>query len=229
MKVCNNCGNKNLMVSKKESSIIKGAKYVACTGENGCGNIMLLINGILAPTPTDNNGVLMLDATECFHSLVNIDSIESLEKEAALADIHTIEQAQTYIEKQIELQLKKGILISEDELINSCDENCDECFEGCSDFEKRKAEAIANDQPVYLETKTVSASIDSMEPTEEIQISEVKPVGNYLLLLSNGEKQVYMGTSKDFMINIINNIGSQDFALFELKHIELKQEVKYSF
>ena len=51
---------------------------------------------------------------------------------------------------------------------------------------------------------------------------------NYLVILPSGEKHVYRNCSKEFILSIINSIGSH-VQLFELNEIELKSEVKYSF
>lgn len=234
MKKCSNCGNEKLMVSVKESKLIKGAKYAACTD---CGNMMILINNLLLPTPTEDSPrtkLLIQDASDCFDSLMSLGGVASLDGKTTpieIQPIQTLEHAKKYIEDQLDLHEnieKEDYNEYIDEQLE-CDENCDECADGCPDFDEKKAEAIANDEPVYRESKTVSAAIDMADfPVEEIQVTEVKASGNYLLLLPNGEKQLYMNTSKDFIINIINDIGSH-FSLFELKYVDLKSEVKYSF
>lgn len=235
MKKCSNCGNEKLMVSVKESKLIRGAKYAACTD---CGNMMILINGLLLPTPTEDSPrtkLLIQDASDCFDSLMSLGGVASLDGKTTpieIQPIQTLEHAQKYIEDQLYLHMTHVEEEDYEEYIDdqfSCDEECDRCSEGCPDFDEKKAEAIANGQPVYQESKTMSAAVDmSGFPVEEINVTEVKPSGNYLLLLPNGEKQLYMNTSKGFIINIINDIDT-DFSLFELKLVDIKSEVKYSF
>lgn len=70
------------------------------------------------------------------------------------------------------------------------------------------------------------------EADEELSLkaaSELKTENNnYLVILPSGEKRMFRNCSKEFLLNIINTIGTQ-VEVFELKEIELKQEVKYSF
>ena len=66
MKKCNLCNSENLMKSSKESRLVPGANYVAC---KSCGNVMMLSNDVLIPTPQQNNAMvktMIEDAANAF-------------------------------------------------------------------------------------------------------------------------------------------------------------------
>lgn len=66
MNNCKNCNSTNLMTSAGESKLIPGAKYVAC---RDCGNVMMLVDETLIPTPTTETEMtktMIEDATQCF-------------------------------------------------------------------------------------------------------------------------------------------------------------------
>lgn len=240
MKQCVNCGSENLMTSNKESSFIPGAKYAVC---KSCGNVMFLLNDTLIATPTNDTPrtkLLIQDATDCFDETGRgiAASLDGKTMPVDIQPIQTIESIQEYIAQQLlainnedddEFEEDEDDYEEEEEYEEyieeefDCDKDCDACIEGCPDFEDRKTEALLNGTPIYEETKTVKAAVDMQDPIETIQVTEVKR-HNYLILLSSGEKQLYMNTSKDFMLNIINDIGMKDrsFRLFELNEINVK-------
>lgn len=213
MKKCNNCGNENLMVSKKESGVIKGANYVACTE---CGNIMLLINDTLLPTPNDNSPqtkLLIQDAADCFDSLM-VMGAASLDGKTTPVDIQpsqTLDGLQDYVNSQLNEALNDEVEEDEEEYEDICD--CEIC--NCN----------LEEEPLFEK--------DVYEGDRDLSVAIAQDVYNqegddYLVILPSGEKQVYMDTSKDFIVNIVNNIGSH-VRLFKISEVELKKEVRYNF
>ena len=116
--------------------------------------------------------------------------------------------------------------------INAALENEEECHE--EEYDDLESEHYEDDYKDDYEDDECTCSecvcdnyIEEMK--EEIMNDPFRPEGNdYLLILPSGEKQMFRNTSKEFMVNIINDIGSH-IMLYELKPIELKKEVKYSF
>lgn len=213
MKKCNNCGNENLMVSKKESGVIKGANYVACTE---CGNIMLFINDTLLPTPNDNSPqtkLLIQDAADCFDSLM-VMGAASLDGKTTPVDIQpsqTLDGLQDYVNSQLNEALNDEVEEDEEEYEDICD--CEIC--NCN----------LEEEPLFEK--------DVYEGDRDLSVAIAQDVYNqegddYLVILPSGEKQVYMDTSKDFIVNIVNNIGSH-VRLFKISEVELKKEVRYNF
>lgn len=232
MKQCVNCGNENLMTSNKESSFIPGAKYAVC---KSCGNVMFLLNDTLIATPTNDSPrtkLLIQDAADCFGQSEIAASLDGRTIPVDVQPSQTIKSIQEYVEQQLRIINDEANNDEDDfeeeeyeEYIEEefdCDKDCDACIEGCPDFEDRKTEALLNGTPIYEETKTVKAAVDMQDPIETIQVTEIKR-HNYLILFSSGEKQLYMNTSKDFMLNIINDIGMKDrsFRLFELNEVNV--------
>lgn len=199
MKICNSCGNKNLIVSTKKSDIIKGANYVACLD---CGNIMLILNDEMLPTPTSNTPqtkLLIQDAANCFDSLM-VGGAASLNGKTTPTDIQpsqALEGIQDYINHYLCLEE-----YFEEDDPDEC-EGCDDCCSCVCDID---TECTCQENSNYSYIKD----------------------DDYLLILPSGEKQIYRNCSKDFMMNIINDIGS-NVKLFNIKEIELKSEVKYTF
>lgn len=218
MKKCSNCQNDRLMVSQKESKVIQGAKYVACPN---CGNIMLLINDIIVPTPTDNSPqtkLLIQDAADCFDSLAMLGAA-SLDGQTTPVDIQptqALENANKYVENAINAALEDEEEYHEEEYDDLESEHYEDDYK--DDYEDDECTCSEYVCDNYIE-----------EMKEEIMNDPFRPEGNdYLLILPSGEKQMFRNTSKEFMVNIINDIGSH-IMLYELKPIELKKEVKYSF
>lgn len=202
MKKCLNCNNENLMLSEKESNLIPNAKYATCSS---CGNVMFLINDILIATPTNDNArtkLLIQDAANCF----NMPGIASLDGKTTPVEVQpkqTIESIQEYIQQQLEDHEE----YDDDDYYDYEDEEYDD----------------------YIEVEMSEEDEKELQETIEKAEKGYEPDPNYMILLLNsGEKHLYMNTSPEFMVNIINDI-KEPFSLFELKHIELKTEVKYSF
>lgn len=206
MKKCLNCNSESLKISERESSLIPSAKYAVC---HHCGNAMFVINDQLIATPTNNNPrtkLLIQDAADCF----NMNGAASLDGKTTPVDIQpaqTIDSIKSYIEEQ----LNKANYDFDDE---------DEYYDEEDDYDYY-------DDKEEIDSEEEFVTVANTEPV--IETNEFKPNPNYMILLHNSrEKHLYMNTSPDFVINIINDI-KEPFSLFELKHIELKTEVKYSF
>lgn len=204
MKKCNNCGNiTKLIVSTRQSAIIKDAHYVSCLD---CGNVMLMVNNKIIPTPTSNTPqtkLLIQDAANCFDALM-VNGVASLDGKTTPTDIQpsqVLQELQDYVDYYI--------YHGDEEDLDECD-CCNEC---CSCVCDQDSACTCQELAICEEEKiTVNTTVNK----------------DYLLISSSGEKQVYQNCSKDFMINIINDIGT-DFSLFELKPVELKSKVKYTF
>lgn len=234
MKKCLNCNSESLTVSNKESSLIPSAKYVSCMH---CGNVMFDINDQLIATPTNDNArtkLLIQDAADCF-GMEGIASLDGKTTPVEMQPKQTIDSIKEYIERQLldkEERTCNCDFDCDDEEYDEeydCEGNCDECADGCPDFEDVKSDALSSGQPVYKEVKRYNVAIDMQDPIVSTEVYEIPVKKNYMVLLHNtNEKHLYMNTSSDFVLNIINDI-KEPFSLFELKHIPLKTEIKYSF
>lgn len=204
MKNCLNCNSENLMVSEKESNLIPSAKYVTC---RSCGNVMFRIQDTLIATPTDDNSrtkLLIQDAANCF-GMEGAASLDGKTIPVEIQPVQTIESIKAYIEDQLQ---KENYDFDEDD--------CDE------EYEEEEYDEYIEKEMTEEEREDLQAIIEEAEKGYE-------PDPNFMILLHNsGEKHMYMNTSPEFMLNIINDI-KEPFSLFELKHIPLKTEVKYSF
>jgi hypothetical protein len=63
---CALCNSTNLLKAEKESALIKNAHYTNCMD---CGNVMILLNDTLIPTPTEDNEMtkaMIEDAAQAF-------------------------------------------------------------------------------------------------------------------------------------------------------------------
>ena len=79
MNTCVNCKNEDLIISTRESRVMPNTKYAACCQ---CGKVMLLINNMLLPTPTDDTPqtkLLIQDAADCFDNLSSLGMAASLD------------------------------------------------------------------------------------------------------------------------------------------------------
>lgn len=201
MKQCLNCNSENLMISEKESNLIPTAKYATC---RSCGNVMFVINDALISTPTNDSArtkLLVQDAADCFNMNNVVASLDGRSVPVEIQPIQAIESIKEYVEQQLQKTFE------EEEYEESID---DEMFE-----QEYDDELMLSDE----EAKAIQDQLNG----------KFKPHPNYMILLHNsGEKHLYMNTSQDFMLNIINDI-KEPFSLFELNHIKLKTEVKYSF
>lgn len=223
MKKCLNCNSESLMISEKESSLIPSAKYAVC---HHCGNTMFVINEQLIATPTNDNPrtkLLIQDAADCF----GMEGAASLDGRTMPVDIQpsqTIESIKSYIEEQL---TKDNYEFEDDEY----DYEEEDYYE--DDIDEEDEESIPTLEITGVDSdalKSVALTKPTIEPIiPEAQTNTFVANPNYMILLHNsGEKHLYMNTSPDFILNIINDI-KEPFSLFELQHVPLKTEVKYSF
>lgn len=218
---CNLCNSENLMESLKESRLISGAKYVTC---KSCGNVMILSNGVLIPTPQTNDKMtqaMIEDAAIAFseNGKLMAASLTSKNCENEIQPTTVQDLMQDYVNNFINSMNE----LEED--ICDCDNcDCEDCdCEDYIDFDKFDESEENYD---YLET-VHEAEVDkklSLETASTLKTDN----NNYLVVLPSGEKRMFRNCSKQFLLNIINTIGTH-VEVFELKEIELKQEVRYSF
>ena len=212
---CNLCNSENLMESSKESRLIPGAKYVAC---KSCGNVMILTNGVLIPTPQTRDKMpqnIIEDAAIAVSENASLMAVsltgETLENEMQPSTVKNL--VQEYVNKHMDSMEEK----SEEYLWDCDDYDCDKDFIDFDD-EEENYEYLG-----IIPESDVNKNI-SLEAA-----STLKAEGrDYLVIHPSGTKHVYKNCSKQFLLDIINSIGSK-VEVFELKEIELKQEVKYSF
>lgn len=205
---CNLCNSEKLMESLKESRLISGAKYVTC---KSCGNVMILSNGVLIPTPQTNN--------EMTKAMIEDAAMAFSENGRLMAASLTGKNYENDIQPTTVQNLMQDYVNDYIDSINELEEDicdCDNC--DCEDCDEEDYD--------FLETMFIE------EADEELSLkaaSELKTENNnYLVILPSGEKRMFRNCSKEFLLNIINTMGTQ-VEVFELKEIELKQEVKYSF
>ena len=212
---CNLCNSENLMESSKESRLIPGAKYVAC---KSCGNVMILTNGVLIPTPQTRDKMtqnIIEDAAIAFSENATLMAVsltgETLENEMQPSTVKNL--VQEYVNKHMDSMEEKL-----EEYLCDCDDyDCDKDFIDFDDEEK------SYEYLGIIPESDVNKNI-SLETASTLK-AEGK---DYLVIHPSGTKHVYKNCSKQFLLDIINSIGSK-VEVFELKEIELKQEVKYSF
>ena len=201
MKKCNLCNSENLMKSSKESRLVPGANYVAC---KSCGNVMMLSNDVLIPTPQQNNAMvktMIEDAANAFseNGLLMGVSLTGRNFENDVQPTTVQNLVQDYVNNYID---------SMEEL----EEN----------YEYLKKIPITN-----LDKEMSITNLD-----KEISLKTASTLNkegkDYLLIKPSGEKIVFKNCSKEFLLNIINDMKVQ-VEVFELNEIKLKQEVKYSF
>ena len=218
---CNLCNSENLMESLKESRLIPGAKYVTC---KSCGNVMILTNGVLIPTPQTNDKMTQ--------AMIEDAAIAFSENGKLMAASLTGKNCENEIQPTTVQDLMQDYVNNFINSINELEEDicdCDNCdCEDCDcedyiDFDKFDESEENYD---YLET------VHEAEVNKKLSLetaSTLKAEGkDYLVIHPSGTKHVYKNCSKQFLLDIINSIGSK-VEVFELKEIELKQEVKYSF
>lgn len=212
---CNLCNSENLMESLKESRLIPGAKYVAC---KSCGNVMILTNGVLIPTPQTRDKMtqnIIEDAAIAFSENASLMAVsltgETLENEMQPSTVKNL--VQEYVNKHMDSMEEK----LEEHLCDCDDYDCDKDF---IDFD---------DEEENYEYLGIIPESDVNKKLSLETASTLKAEGkDYLVIHPSGTKHVYKNCSKQFLLDIINSIGSK-VEVFELKEIELKQEVKYSF
>lgn len=221
MKKCNLCNSENLLTSKGKSQLLKDAYYVSCMD---CGNVMILTNDTLIPTPTDDTKMtkaMIEDAARAF----SLNQEMLLQAASLTADNNMEPHIQpTTVKDAMQAYVNMHLHNAQEESLCECDE-CD----------------CENDEEEYIDFDDFDESEENYEylevvPAEEVDknlsletASMLRTNGsNYLVILPSGEKHVYKNCSKEFILSIINSIGSH-VQLFELNEIELKSEVKYSF
>lgn len=218
---CNLCNSENLMESLKESRLIPGAKYVTC---KSCGNVMILSNGVLIPTPQTNDKMtqaMIEDAAIAFseNGKLMAASLTGKNCENEIQPTTVQDLMQDYVNNFINSMNE----LEED--ICDCDNcDCEDC--DCEDYIDFDNFDESEENYDYLET-VHEAEVDKNISLEAA--STLKAEGrDYLVIHPSGAKHVYKNCSKQFLLDIINSIGSK-VEVFELKEIELKQEVRYSF
>ena len=212
---CNLCNSENLMESSKESRLIPGAKYVAC---KSCGNVMILTNGVLIPTPQTRDKMtqnIIEDAAIAFSENATLMAVsltgETLENEMQPSTVKNL--VQEYVNKHMD----------------SMEEKLEEYLCDCDDYDCDKDFIDFDDEEENYEYLGIIPESDVNKKLSLETASTLKAEGkDYLVIHQSGTKHVYKNCSKQFLLDIINSIGSK-VEVFELKEIELKQEVKYSF
>lgn len=212
---CNLCNSENLMESSKESRLIPGAKYVAC---KSCGNVMILTNGVLIPTPQTRDKMtqnIIEDAAIAFSENATLMAVsltgETLENEMQPSTVKNL--VQEYVNKHMD----------------SMEEKLEEYLCDCDDYDCDKDFIDFDDEEENYEYLGIIPESDVNKNISLEAASTLKAEGrDYLVIHPSGTKHVYKNCSKQFLLDIINSIGSK-VEVFELKEIELKQEVRYSF
>lgn len=212
---CNLCNSENLMESLKESRLIPGAKYVTC---KSCGNVMILTNGVLIPTPQTNDKMtqnIIEDAAIAFSENATLMAVsltgETLENEMQPSTVKNL--VQEYVNKHMD----------------SMEEKLEEYLCDCDDYDCDKDFIDFDDEEENYEYLGIIPESDVNKKLSLETASTLKAEGkDYLVIHPSGTKHVYKNCSKQFLLDIINSIGSK-VEVFELKEIELKQEVRYSF
>lgn len=212
---CNLCNSENLMESLKESRLIPGAKYVAC---KSCGNVMILTNEVLIPTPQTRDKMtqnIIEDAAIAFSENATLMAVsltgETLENEMQPSTVKNL--VQEYVNKHMD----------------SMEEKLEEYLCDCDDYDCDKDFIDFDDEEENYEYLGIIPESDVNKKLSLETASTLKAEGkDYLVIHPSGTKHVYKNCSKQFLLDIINSIGSK-VEVFELKEIELKQEVKYSF
>lgn len=212
---CNLCNSENLMESLKESRLIPGAKYVTC---KSCGNVMILTNGVLIPTPQTRDKMtqnIIEDAAIAFSENASLMAVsltgETLENEMQPSTVKNL--VQEYVNKHMD----------------SMEEKLEEYLCDCDDYDCDKDFIDFDDEEENYEYLGIIPESDVNKKLSLETASTLKAEGkDYLVIHPSGTKHVYKNCSKQFLLDIINSIGSK-VEVFELKEIELKQEVRYSF
>lgn len=212
---CNLCNSENLMESLKESRLIPGAKYVAC---KSCGNVMILTNGVLIPTPQTRDKMtqnIIEDAAIAFSENASLMAVsltgETLENEMQPSTVKNL--VQEYVNKHMD----------------SMEEKLEEYLCDCDDYDCDKDFIDFDDEEENYEYLGIIPESDVNKNISLETASTLKAEGkDYLVIHPSGTKHVYKNCSKQFLLDIINSIGSK-VEVFELKEIELRQEVRYSF
>lgn len=225
-KNCILCNSERLYTSGKESLLIKGAKYTSCLS---CGNVMIDYNNTLIPTPQDDNEMtkaMIEDAAKAFElngaKLMAVSLTEEKNMESHMQPTTVKENMQNYVN----MHIHKFDELDEDEIEEFSDfDECD-CEEELIDFDDFDGNYD------YLVEQPIEVEVEKEEADKELSLqvaSELRTEGrDYLLVMPDGRKQVYLKCSKEFIKSIINSVGSH-VQLFELNEIELKTEVTYSF
>lgn len=205
MRQCNLCNSEKLIESVKESQLVPGAKYVACSS---CGNVMLLTNNTLIPTPTNHSvmtKVMIEDAANAFDNqrLLGVSLTGGRIMETDMQPSKVQDLIAEYVNNILDN------MEDEEDFDMDMEEECD-CNEPCEICVYDNTRVIVDHKDVELEDVYKDMHKD------------------YLLVNKAGEKQLYKDCNKEFMLDIINSIGSE-VKLYEVKEIKLKQEVKYNF
>ena len=232
---CNLCNSERLLVSQDESVLMPGAKYCNCMD---CGNMMILKDGTLIPTPTTDNMLVKAMIEDAAQSFKNNAGARLMSVSLNGTDIQVNQQPTTvketlnnYINQFLDSDEEDEELDMDEEIVE-CNGLCDECADGCPDFEEKKAEAIKKGIPVYHESRVTDISINypvqNSVTVEKVTANNKKELNDYLVLLPNGEKMMYRNCEKQFLLSIINSMGP-NIELYQLNKIELVAETTYTF
>lgn len=243
MKKCNLCNSENLMKSSKESRLVPGANYVAC---KSCGNVMMLSNDVLIPTPQQNNAMvktMIEDAANAFseNGLLMGVSLTGRNFENDVQPTTVQNLVQDYVNNYIDSmeELKEDMYCCDDcdfeDDSYDCYDDCDDCdCCDCDDFidfdDEDEEENYEYLKKIPITNLDKEMSITNLDKEISLKTASTlnKEGKDYLLIKPSGEKIVFKNCSKEFLLNIINDMKVQ-VEVFELNEIKLKQEVKYSF
>jgi hypothetical protein len=215
------------MKSSKESRLVPGANYVAC---KSCGNVMMLSNDVLIPTPQQNNAMvktMIEDAANVFseNGLLMGVSLTGRNFENDVQPTTVQNLVQDYVNNYIDSmeELKEDTYCCDD--CDNCD--CDDFIDFDDEDEEENYEYLKKIPITNLDKEMSITNLD-----KEISLKTASTLNkegkDYLLIKPSGEKIVFKNCSKEFLLNIINDMKVQ-VEVFELNEIKLKQEVKYSF
>lgn len=239
---CNLCNSEHIMVSANESTLIPGARYCNC---RGCGNMMIEKDNTIIPTPVEDNMLVKAMIEDASNAFRNNNGARLMAVSLNGQDVQ-VNQQPIAVKQALADYVNQFVGINntdeeydedEEDYVLECDGMCEECEDGCPDFEERREEAITNGQPVYKEILRAEISVDSpvVAQTTVVKPKEQnKPFKDYLILLPNGEKLMYKNCTKDAMLTTINNMHpnlKEKVEVYELNKKELTSEtvVTYNF
>lgn len=238
---CNLCNSESVIVSADESVLMPGVRYCSCTA---CGNVMIVKDGVIIPTPTEDNMLVKAMIEDASNAFKNNRGARLLAVSLNNSDIQLRQQPIAVKESLADyVNQFVGINNTEDEEAEiiefECDGMCEECENGCPDFEEKKEEALLNGEPVYEEKVTAEMSIGRSNVDHYTTVKPVTPkkesqFKDYLILLPNGDKLIFKESTKDAILNTINDMHPNfkaNVEVYELTKKELLTEtvVNYTF
>lgn len=241
---CNLCNSERIMVSADESILIPGAHYCSCTG---CGNVMIEKDNVLMPTPTDDNMLVKAMIEDASVAFRNNRGARLLAVSLNSADIQLRQQPMA-VKQALADYVNQFVGINntdeendtdEEDFVLECDGMCEECEDGCPDFEERREEAVLSGTPVYEEKVTAEMDVDVLGMRQSTVVTPIAPAResqfkDYLILLPNGDKLIFKESTKDAILNTINDMHPNfkaNIEVYELIKKELSSEtiVNYTF